>query len=384
MLLYVVLLFQSRPMGAEETLAPSATPAATAALLTPTPSSVSSATPAPKAATGISPTPEPPAVRWAGVHDSNGEKRKVNKAYAGRGDEIWVDVINFEDWLKSLEDKKLLPENHERRNLILYLNHVPLRGVHPFYWYDWTETEWTGNVASIEYPVTTFGFSLVRNEHSKDAWSHLLNKPGFHRKVVVSVGFDNGEEIHSQLIPDETTKTTKKFEELQKKRALISLSDKRALEENERQQKVERERLLDQQFYLTIIPKFSTAIGLTVILGALIAFLALARYTHIIRDPAAPRRPDGKRPYSLARGQMAFWFFLVIASYFFLWIVTGAMDTLNASVLALIGISAGTAIGLRLHRRQQTNFGGLFRQPADRRCHAATQRSAGRAEETAG
>src|SRR4029450_7352532 len=59
----------------------------------------------------------------------------------------------------------------------------------------------------------------------------------------------------------------------------------------------------------------------------------------------APRRPDGQRPYSLARGQMAFWFFLVIASYFFLWIVTGDMNTLNSSVLALIGISAGTALG---------------------------------------
>ena len=42
---------------------------------------------------------------------------------------------------------------------------------------------------------------------------------------------------------------------------------------------------------------------------------------------------------------MAFWFFLVIASYFFLWIVTGDMNTLNTSVLALIGISAGTALG---------------------------------------
>jgi FtsH-binding integral membrane protein len=326
----LALQFPSDLLAAEETPVPSVTPAATGAAGV-------SATP--------SATPERPSVRWAGVHDGKEEKRRIDKAYAGRGDEIWVDVINFEDWLKSLGDKKLLPENHERRDLILYLNHVALRGVHPFYWYDWTETEWTGEVVSLEYPVTTFGFSLVRNEDSKPGWSHLLNKPGFNRKVVVSVGFEDGEEIHSQLAPDETTKTTKKLEELQKKRASISLSDKHALEENDRQQKVEQERLLDRQFYLTIIPKFSTAIGLTVILGALIAFLALARYTHIIRDPAAPRRPDGQRPYSLARGQMAFWFFLVIASYFFLWIVTGAMDTLNASVLALIGISAGTALG---------------------------------------
>jgi hypothetical protein len=125
------------------------------------------------------------------------------------------------------------------------------------------------------------------------------------------VGFPNGEAISSELKPDEMGSKEE----------------------------------FDQQFYLTIIPKFRAAFGLIVILGALIAFLALARYTHIIRDAAAPRRPDGQRPYSLARGQMAFWFFLVIASYFFLWIVTGDMDTLNTSVLGLIGISAGTALG---------------------------------------
>ena len=155
---------------------------------------------------------------------------------------------------------------------------------------------------------TTVGFSLVRNDSSKPGWSHLLNQPVFNRKVIVSVGFPNGEEIDSRLNPKVVEAT-------------------------------------NQQFYLTIIPKFRTAFGFMVILGALIAFFALARHTHIIRDPAAPRRPDGQRPYSLARGQMAFWFFLVIASYFFLWIVTGDMDTLNPSVLGLIGISAGTALG---------------------------------------
>src|SRR5438270_7346997 len=101
----------------------------------------------------------------------------------------------------------------------------------------------------------------------------------------------------------------------------------------------------DQQFYLTVIPKFRTAFGLILILGALIAFSVLARRTDIVRDAGAPRRPDGQRPYSLARGQMAFWFFLVIASYFFLWIVTCDMNTLNTSVLGLVGISAGTALG---------------------------------------
>src|SRR5438552_2878077 len=162
----------------------------------------------------------------------------------------------------------------------------------------------------VEYKITTVYFPLVRNDASKPTWLHLLNQPVFDRRVVVSVGFSNGEEIRSELRPD-----------------------------------AQGEQKLDQQFFLTIIPKFRTAFGFIVILIALIAFSALARYTHIIRDTNAPRRPDGKRPYSLARGQMAFWFFLVIASYFFLWVVTGDMNTLNSSVLALIGISAGTPLG---------------------------------------
>ena len=154
------------------------------------------------------------------------------------------------------------------------------------------------------------------------------------------------------------------MEKLEKKRPPISLSDKQALAEYERQRNEARERLLDQQFYLTVIPKFRTAFGLIVILGALIAFLALARYTNIIRDPAAARRPDGQRPYSLARGQMAFWFFLVIASFFFLWIVTGDMDTLNPSVLGLIGISAGTALGSAfIDARKPISAGSSGNQP---------------------
>ena len=247
---------------------------------------------------------EHPSVRAVGVHKWDEEQRTANVIYAQRGDEIWVDIINFKDWVNSLGDKK--PQNHEVKDLILYLDHFPLLGVSPIYSYD--KTEWTGKVPPVEYTRTTVGFSLVRNDSSKPGWSHLLNQPVLNRKVIVSVGFPNGEEIDSWVNPKQVTEK-------------------------------------DQQFYLTIIPKFRTAFGLIVILGALIAFLALARHTHIIRDAAAPRRPDGQRPYSLARGQMAFWFFLVIASYFFLWIVTGDMDTLNTSVLGLIGISAGTALG---------------------------------------
>jgi hypothetical protein len=41
---------------------------------------------------------------------------------------------------------------------------------------------------------------------------------------------------------------------------------------------------------------------------------------------------------------MAFWFFLIYASYITIWLITGALDTITASLLALMGISAGTAL----------------------------------------
>jgi hypothetical protein len=41
---------------------------------------------------------------------------------------------------------------------------------------------------------------------------------------------------------------------------------------------------------------------------------------------------------------MAFWFFLVYSSYIVIWLITNALDTITASLLGLMGISAGTAL----------------------------------------
>src|SRR6185437_12184068 len=38
-------------------------------------------------------------------------------------------------------------------------------------------------------------------------------------------------------------------------------------------------------------------------------------------------------------------FFLLYASYMSIWLITSALDTITASLLALMGISAGTALG---------------------------------------
>src|SRR6185503_11798841 len=64
-----------------------------------------------------------------------------------------------------------------------------------------------------------------------------------------------------------------------------------------------------------------------------------------IREPGANPGGGKLRPYNLGRTQIAFWFFLVYVSYLVIWLITDALDTITPSLLGLMGISAGTALG---------------------------------------
>jgi hypothetical protein len=90
-----------------------------------------------------------------------------------------------------------------------------------------------------------------------------------------------------------------------------------------------------------------TAVGLILLICAIVGFFYLLLYSGIVRDTTCPVREDGLPPLSLGRCQMAFWFFLVICAFYFLWLITGRgdTDTINSTILILIGISAGTALG---------------------------------------
>lgn len=87
---------------------------------TPAPSVVPTASLAPvaSAAGALSTPPElHPAVRAVGIHNWKGEQRHSNAVYVQRGDEIWIDLHNFQGWLDSLGDR--LPKNHAVKDLIL-------------------------------------------------------------------------------------------------------------------------------------------------------------------------------------------------------------------------------------------------------------------------
>ena len=101
----------------------------------------------------------------------------------------------------------------------------------------------------------------------------------------------------------------------------------------------------DNPIRMTVISPAYGLIALLIITVTLILLLWLVTHTNIIREPGPPPTPGKRRPYNLGRAQMAFWFFLIYASYVAIWLVTGALDTITTSLLALMGISAGTALG---------------------------------------
>lgn len=95
-----------------------------------------------------------------------------------------------------------------------------------------------------------------------------------------------------------------------------------------------------QRVLLTVISPVYGGIALAVVVVTLLVFVHLARTTSIIRKPV----PYGLGPYDLGRFQMAVWFFLIYLSYTAIWLVTDDTDTIHPSLLALLGISAGTAL----------------------------------------
>ena len=104
--------------------------------------------------------------------------------------------------------------------------------------------------------------------------------------------------------------------------------------------------VFDQQhpIWLTVISPIYGVVSLVVVGVTFVLLIWLAHKTNLVRDGGLCPVPGKLRPYNLGRVQMAFWFFLIYASYVTIWLITNALDTITGSLLALMGISAGTAL----------------------------------------
>jgi hypothetical protein len=254
-----------------------------------------------------------PAARPAGVYSVRQEgtswasfAEHGGRTTLAREGLLWVDAPGLQQAVDDLALQKKLPRPDAGiADLVPVIDGVPLPGVHPL-----NPADRPDDQVPIEgQAVTHLHFHLTRSDDNKAAWDRLLylDALSFSRRVDFTLGFENGAVL--------TTWVTKESHEP------------------------------TGEAYLSVVPRPQAAAGGLLVGGALVLFLLLAGKTDVIRDSTASVRPDGRRPYSLARAQMAFWFFLVIAAYFGLWMVTGDKDTITTSTVALIGISAGTALG---------------------------------------
>lgn len=182
--------------------------------------------------------------------------------------------------------QRLLDEaTTKNQKIVLFLDGMPIKGANP---------------EVVDKSNNTLRFHLKRTEESRAAWDALLGRPkSFTRPVSVSVGFEN----ESALATD--------------------------VDDN-------------KKFTLIVINKYGLLGWVIFLVSSVVLLIKLARESAIIKNYG----PES--PYSLALTQMAVWFFLVISAYIFIWLITGVNASINGSILALLGIGAGTALGARI------------------------------------
>jgi len=177
--------------------------------------------------------------------------------------------------------------------LVLFLDGMPLKGIQP---------------DSCDKISGHVRYRLERTPKDDSAWHELLGSPtDFTRNVSVSIG------------------STSSFS------ALSSVTN----------------------FQLEVIPRTPFHVYLILLIVTLIAFVYLCTHTTVIRGGDASQEL-AVRPYSLSLFQMAFWFFLVIAAYVFIWLICDELNTITDSVLGLIGIGAATAVGAKIVNDRST------------------------------
>ncbi len=172
------------------------------------------------------------------------------------------------------------------KTLLLYLDGRPVSEVSPY--------------PPTDPAAGTLAFPLKRTEKSRETWTYLLGKPGWDaREVGVSVGLDDRWPIPSA-----------------------------------------------SKINLEVVPHKWFLFWLLIFAALVFIFWQLATKSDLLRDSGGQPGGGDRKPYSLARTQAAFWFFIVLASYLLIGIVTGDFNTtITSTVLGLIGISAGTVVG---------------------------------------
>jgi hypothetical protein len=179
-------------------------------------------------------------------------------------------------------------DNNDATKLVPFLDGRPIKGNYP---------------VEIHPADNHVQFHLQLTPENRDVWIDLLGEPkGTKTPVAFSVGPENDEQFDTEFH-------------------------------------------LSNPLPLTVISPAYGVVALLIVLVILAILIWLAKTTNLIRETGTCPVPGKLKPYNLGRTQMAFWFFLIIASYLTIWLITDALDTITTSLLMLMGISGGTALG---------------------------------------
>jgi hypothetical protein len=111
-----------------------------------------------------------------------------------------------------------------------------------------------------------------------------------------------------------------------------------------------------QQIIKLVLYPWYTPLILVGLIVLLVCLVILGTRSNLLRDnPTEVQNTNANYPLSLGRVQMAWWFYLVVAAYLYLWLITGQSYTPTGSVLALIGISTATGFAGAVIDRQKNS-----------------------------
>jgi hypothetical protein len=243
---------------------------------------------------------------------------------------VSLEVGNLAGWLEKLKTDKVITSEETGDALVveqlpklnLFIGDYLMRTLQPTE-YTKDDPTWYDNPPDPVQKKAAPGrswleFTLKRdaaNKLSRADWEPVLRTPGISPKMDLAVGIYDGNRNTAHVMAPTVGADT----------AAPQL-----------------------EFYLQRVAWDEwTVVGMILLVGAVIGFLYLLLRSGIVRDTTCAVREDGLPPLSLGRCQMAFWFFLVICAFYFLWLITGRgdTDTINSTILILIGISTGTALG---------------------------------------
>ncbi len=138
----------------------------------------------------------------------------------------------------------------------------------------------------------------------------------------------------------------------------------------------------DKTLRLEVLPVLWLAFWLVIFVVLVVLFFKSAKNSNLLRDPLLDTEapPGSEGAFSLSKTQGAWWFFVILACYLLIGIVTGDFTgSINSTALILLGIGAGTVLGSaaidasKVNERKQALAAAKARPAAEATAQTAKQ-----------